>query len=143
MANVNLTLLDGQGPENSSDLLTYFPLQVPQSDSVLELRLTRVWLSSNEPFFAPLTSMLSEEKDSLINPYQELQINPPLSLGMEVRGRLIRTTDKVVLYDNTWQYEGESHVFAEWAANDAQLFVAHFERAYDELAGQVSTSIFQ
>ena len=143
LGNVNLTVLDGQGPESASDLLTYFPLQEPQIDSVLELRVTRVWLSSNESFFKPLTSMFSEEEDSLIDPYQELEINPPLSLGLEVRGRLIRTADKVVLYDNTWKYEGESHVFAEWAANDAQLFAGEFERAYDELAGQLSLSIFR
>ena len=143
VANFDITVVDGQGPESASDLLTYFPLQEPQLDSVLELRVTRVWLSSNESFFTPLTSMLSEEKASLLNPSQELQINPPLSLGMEVRVRLIRTADKVVLYDNTWKYEGESHLFTEWAANDAKLFAGEFERAYDELAGQLSSSIFR
>ena len=85
----------------------------------------------------------TQESSSPINPSQELQINPNLSLGMEVRGRLIRTVDKSVLYDNTWKYEGGSHVFAEWAANDAQLFAEEFERAYDKLAGQLSSSIFQ
>ena len=135
VANVNLTVLDGQGPESSSNLLTYFPVQNTNIDSVLELRVNRVWLSStNQSFLKALEGL---------DPYQELQINPPLSLGMEVRGRLIRTADKVVLYDNTWKYEGEPHVFAEWAANDAQLFAAHFERAYDELAGQLSSSIFR
>jgi hypothetical protein len=61
---------------------------------------------------------------------------------MEVRGRLIRTADKVVLYDNTWKYEGGSHVFSEWAANNAQLFAGEFDRAYDELASQVVDTIF-
>ena len=36
MANVNLTVLEGQGPESVSDLLTYFPLQEYQIDSALE-----------------------------------------------------------------------------------------------------------
>jgi len=155
--NLSLKVLDGQGPESLSDLLAYFPIQDPQIDSVFELRVNRVWLSSHESFFTPLTSMIPSDKPSVkpsqehkpsiyqtLKPdvYQELQINPPLSLGMEVRGRLIRTTDKVVLYDNTWKYEGESHKFAEWAANDAQIFAAEFERAYDNLAQQVATTLF-
>ena len=135
VANVNLTVLDGQGPESFSDLLTYFPLEDTNVDSVLELRVTRLWLSTNESFFAPLTTIKP-------SPSQELEINPPLSLGMEVRGRLIRTADKVVLYDNTWKSEGESHLFVEWAANDAQLFVKEFERAFNSLAGQVVATIF-
>jgi hypothetical protein len=140
--NVDLTVVDGQGPESPSDLLTYFPLHDTNVDSVLELRVTRLWLSSNESFFQPLSGMFSDKDQSLVDPYRELEINPSLSLGMEVRGRLIRTADKVVLYDNTWQHEGEAHVFAEWAANDAQLFAEEFVKAYGELAGQLSSSIF-
>ena len=86
LPNVDLTGVEGQGPESSSDLLTYFPLDDTDIDSVLELRVTRLWLSSNESIFQPH-----------IDPSQELKINPRLSLGMEVRGRLIRTVDKVVL----------------------------------------------
>jgi len=151
VANVSLTVLDGQGPESASDLLTYFPLQDTNIDSVLELRVNRVWLSSNESFFKPLTSMIPPDKPSgkpsqkrwdPINPSQELRINPFLSVGMEVRGRLIRTADKVVLYDNTWKYEGGSRLFTEWAANDAQLFAEEFKRAYDGLSSQVVTALF-
>jgi len=139
---VDLKVVDGQGPESASDLLTYFPLDNTNVDSVLELRVTRLWLSSNESFFQPLRQTFSDKNESWIDPYRELGINPSLSLGMEVRGRLIRTADKVVLYDNTWKYEGGSHVFAEWAANDAKLFVEEFERAYDGLSSQVVTALF-
>ena len=138
LPNVDLTVLDGQGPESSSDLLTYFPLYDTNVESVLELRVNRVWLSTKEYSFKGDVEALGG-----MDPSQELKINPPLSLGMEVRGRLIRTADKSVLYDNTWKYEGGSHVFAEWAANDAQLFAEEFERAYDKLAGQLSLSIFR
>ena len=143
VANVNMTVVDGQGPESSSDLLTYFPLQDPQIESVLELRVTRLWLSSDESFFQPLRRTFSDKDQSPIDPYRELEINPPLSLGMEVRGRLIRTADKVVLFDNIWKHEGGARIFTQWAANDAQLFAEEFERAYDGLAGQVVTTIFQ
>jgi len=159
LTNANLTVLDGQGPEIPSDLLTYFPIQDATIDTVLELRVTRVWLSTNQSFFKPVTSMLPSEKPTNkpsqepsvkssqeswhpINPSQELQINPLLSLGMEVRGRLIRNADKVVLYDNTWQHEGEAHVFAEWAANDAKLFGEEFEHTYDVLSNQIVPTIF-
>ena len=139
VANVNLTVVDGQGPENASDLLTYLPLQESQIDSVLELRVNRVWLSVTESFFKSIHIDIKNPKPK---PSQDLRINPSLSLGMELRSRLIRTTDKVVLYDNTWKREGGSHVFAEWAANDAQLFSKEFERAYHELAHQLVTGMF-
>jgi hypothetical protein len=51
LSNVNLKVLDGQGPESSSDLLTYFPLQDTNIDNVLELRVNRMWLSPNPSFF--------------------------------------------------------------------------------------------
>jgi hypothetical protein len=141
--NVDLTVLDGQGPESSSDLLTYFPLQNTNIDSVLELRVTRLWLSSNQSFFQPLRTTFSDKDQSPIDPYRELEINPPMSLGMEVRGRLIRTADKVVLYDNTWKYEGGSRLFTEWAAHAAQPFAEEFVKAYGELANQVVDTILK
>lgn len=134
LANRDLTVLEGQGPENPSDLLTYFPVQDTTIDTVLELRVNRVWLSTNQSAFKSL--------DNMEHPSQVLQINPPLSLGMEVRGRLIRTADKVVLYDNTWQHEGASHLFTEWAANDAKLFAEEFERTYEILSNQIVNTIF-
>ena len=134
VANVNLKVLDGRGPESLSDLLTYFPLQEASLDTVLELRVNRVLLSS--------TNKISFKAQAKINPSQELQINPTLSLGLEVRGRLIRTADKVVLFDNTWTSKGKPHLFAELAANDAQLFREEFERVYAGIAGQLSGSIF-
>jgi hypothetical protein len=146
---LKMRVLDGQGPENVSDLLTYFPLEIPHINTVLELRVNRVWLSAHESFFAPVRSMIpsneAEMKPSAIlkpDPYRELQINPELTLGMEVRGRLIRTADKVVLFDNTWEHEGNAHLFAEWAANDARLFAAELERAYDVLSNTIVTTIF-
>ena len=137
LGNVDMRILEGQGPETASDLLTYFPLDTSQLSSILELRVTKVWLRIGS-FKWPD----QRESPSVPQSVAVLKINPPLSLGMEVRGRLIRTADKAVLYDNTWKREGEAHLLAEWAANDAQLFGEEFERAYDVLAGQMVTTIF-
>ena len=126
LSNVDLTVLAGQGPESSSDLLTYLSVKDFEIDKILEIRVNRVWLSATRSITKP-----------------GLYINPSLSLGMKVRGRLIRARDKMVLYDNIWSYSGESRLFVEWAANDAKPFAEEFERAYDELAGQLSSSIFQ
>ena len=93
-----------------------------------------MWLSTTESIFKGL---LSEN----IKPSHELKINPRLSLGIEVRGRLIRTADKVVLYDNTWKYEGGSRLFTEWATHVAQPFAEEFERAYGELASHIVDTI--
>ncbi len=141
--NVDLTVIDGQGPKSASDLLTYFPLHDTNVDSVLELRVTRLWLSSNQSFFQPLRTTFSDKGKSPIDPSRELEINPSLSLGMEVRGRLIRTADKVVLYDNTWEYEGGSRLFTEWAVHVAQPFAEEFVKAYGELANQIVDTIFK
>ena len=142
LPNVDVTVVDGQGPESSSDLLTYFPLHDTNVNSVLELRVTRLWLSSNESFLQPLKTTFSDKDQSPIDPYRELEINPPMSLGMEVRGRLIRTADKVVLFDNTLKYEGGSRLFTEWAAHAAQPFAEEFVKAYSELANQIVDTIF-
>ena len=141
--HVGLTVINGQGPESSSNLLTYFPLNENNVDTVLELRVTRLWLSSNESFFQPLRQTFSDKDQSPIDPYRELEINPSLSLGMEVRGRLIRTADKVVLYDNTWKYEGGARLFTEWAAHVAHPFAEEFVKAYGELANQIVDTIFK
>jgi len=92
--------------------------------------------------------MISDSQGNLkpsqvLQPYQELQINPPLPLGMEVRGRLIRTADKVVLFDNTWKYEGGSRLFTEWAAHVAYPFAEEFVTAYGYLANQIVDTIFK
>ena len=134
LAKRDLTVLEGQGPENPSDLLTYLPVQDTTIDTVLELRVNRVWLSTNQSTFKSL--------DNMESPSKVLQINPPLSLGMEVRGRLIRTADKVVLYDNTWQHEGASYLFTDWAADDAKLFGEEFDHIYHVLAKYMVTTIF-
>ncbi len=128
--------IEGQGPKSPSDLLTYLPLQGRHFENVLEVRVTRVWLSTtDESIFKPLASLMPQ-------PSQELKINPPLSLGMELRVRLIRNVDKVVLYDNTLIEEGEAHLFTEWAADDARLFSQELERAYGVLAQKVAEALF-
>ena len=136
-------MLEGQGPESPSDLLTYLPLQDAKIDTVMELRVTRLWLSSNESFFQPLIRTFSEDGQSLIDPKQELEINPSLSLGMEARVRLIRTADQVVLYDKTGVYTGGYFLFAEWAADNAHLFGLEIERAYQDLANRVVNKILR
>jgi hypothetical protein len=142
-SKLDLPVLEGQGPESPSDLLTYLPLQDAKIDTVMELRVTRLWLSSNESFFQPLIRTFSEDGQSLIDPKQELEINPSLSLGMEARVRLIRTADQVVLYDKTGVYTGGYFLFAEWAADNAHLFGLEIERAYQDLANRVVNKILR
>jgi len=72
----------------------------------------------------------------------EGKINPDLSLYMILQARLVNLTNNAELFKNTFTYEGEKHKFAEWSANDAQLFRQEFDRCYQSLAENMMQGIY-
>lgn len=70
------------------------------------------------------------------------KINPDLSLYMILQARLVNLTNNAELFKNTFAYEGEKHKFAEWSANDAQLFRQEFDRCYQNLAENMMQGIY-
>lgn len=132
-AGVALQVLHDQGPETPSDLLTYIPAQGPDVDTILELRVNTIRLKVPD---VPGAEAIWTQPSTI------LKIDPPLALVMETRGRLIRTKDRTVLYDQTWAYQGGDRTFAEWGAEQGKPLAEEFERAYDELAKQIVDRIF-
>lgn len=72
----------------------------------------------------------------------EGKINPDLSLYMILQARLVNLINNAELFKNTFAYEGEKHKFAEWSANDAQLFRQEFDRCYQNLAENMMQGIY-
>lgn len=72
----------------------------------------------------------------------EGKINPDLSLYMILQVRLINLANNAELFKDTFTYVGEKHKFAEWAANDAQLFRQEFDRCYQNLAENMMQGIY-
>ncbi len=132
-AHVTLRVLEGEGPQTPSDVLTYLPLKDSDVDTVLELRVTTVRLK---------VAHTREFTDFWSHPSEILKIDPPLALVLEARGRLIRTKDRTVLYDRTWSYQGGARTFTEWGAEEGKPFAEEFERAYAGLANQTVEHIF-
>lgn len=61
-------------------------------------------------------------------------VNPPLSLCIEARATVFRSSDGHELYSCPVRYRGQSRQFTEWAANDAQLFREEIQRANTEMS---------
>lgn len=71
---------------------------------------------------------------------QGLAMDPPLSVCLEVRVRLIRCLDGKELYANSFTYKGkglQSKYYREWAANRAKPLRDEIDRALDALSQQI------
>lgn len=68
--------------------------------------------------------------------------DPPLSLSMKARTRLIKTADDSILYENELMYRSPKRKFTDWAANDAKIFKEELARCYRSLAEKVVEEIF-
>lgn len=130
--NVSLSIVEGDGPETPSDLLTYLPVKDSTLDSILEIRVP----------FLKLTVMGESIPDLWSRPSRVLKINPLLSFSMEMRARLIRLRDRHVLYDHTWSYTSSARKFLEWAADEGKPFAMEVEQAYYFLAKQLVLTLF-
>ncbi len=70
-------------------------------------------------------------------------INPPLSLFMIVRIRLIRIKDNTELFSDTFRYESrKKQKFTKWAKKDAQLFREELDRCLGSLAERIVAELF-
>lgn len=111
-------LLKDQGPVTSGEAINYRPLATQGIDTVLELRMESIGLDG------------------------EWAVDPPLAILMDVRTRLIRLEDGVLLYHYTFPYRSGVHLFTKWAAHDAQLFREGLDSGYQTLAREVVEELF-
>src|SRR5437867_8687883 len=70
-------------------------------------------------------------------------INPPVSLFMTARARLIRTADRAELYAEKFDYRGgAAYKFLEWAADEGQVFRQEVDRGARILAEDIVGLVF-
>lgn len=66
-----------------------------------------------------------------------LAIDPPLSVNLEVKARLVRCSDGKELYANTFTYSGQLKTYLEWAGDEAKPFREEISRACELLSHQI------
>jgi hypothetical protein len=70
-------------------------------------------------------------------------INPPLSLFVMTRVRVVRVCDDKLLYAHTFHYESkEKRKFTKWAENEGQPLKDGFQQYLDSLPGEIVSTVF-
>lgn len=68
--------------------------------------------------------------------------DPAIALFMNLRERLVRTSDSVVLYENRFIYRSAQRRFTRWYESNAMLLSQEFDQAYRSLAEKVVEETF-
>lgn len=68
--------------------------------------------------------------------------DPIIALFMNIRERLVRTSDGNVLYEHKFTYRSAKRKFSLWSKNNAGLLSEEFDRAYQGLAEKVVEETF-
>ena len=71
-----------------------------------------------------------------------LDVDPPLAVFMEIRARLVSTTDNIVLYDEDFVHRSAKQKLAVWAEDGARPFGEELATAYERLAYRAVDNIF-
>jgi hypothetical protein len=70
------------------------------------------------------------------------EADPPLTLVLEGRVRLVRRADGVELLNRRMTYESDTKAFTVWTANDAREFRSALAPAIEALAAQIVDEVF-
>ena len=101
------------GPTASNEKVSYHSLAVKGVDTVLEVSVMKFGLVGKGG------------------------INPPLSMVMNVRIRLILTVNDAVIYEDTIKYKSLLREFTYWAENNAQPFFNEVENSYKTISEKI------
>ena len=114
--------LDDQGPSFPEEEVSYRSRTPAEVDTILEPSILQFGLSS-----------LSDGHG----------INPPLSLSITTRVRVVRVSDDQLLYTHTFNYESkERKKYTTWAENHGQSLKDGFQRYLDSLPEEIVTTVF-
>jgi hypothetical protein len=114
--------LDDQGPSSPEEEVSYRSRIPAEVDTILEPSILQFGLSS-----------FSDGPG----------INPPLSLFVMTRVRVVRVCDDKLLYAHTFHYESkEKRKFTKWAENEGQPLKDGLQRYFDSLPGEIVTTVF-
>jgi len=113
------------GPASVDDKPDYADAQ--RFDSVLEVRLTKVTLESEDktgPFV------------------RNLSYDSPRALCMDARARVIRTRDQAVLHDVPYRFKSQGQTLAAWTADSDALFKEVLHGGVESLASDIARDVF-
>lgn len=110
----------GIGPTNPDEGVDYQSLAIQGIDKVLEVSVLS----------------MDTERGELLDP------DPPLSLVIRARARLVRVKDGKALTVLTYAFRSEPHKISEWTANNLKRFNNALEQGYQQIAEQVVDEIF-
>ena len=117
--SLNFVAVDDQQGSANGERIDYQALASTGIDTVLEVSLLRLGLAGQSG------------------------INPPVSLFMTARARLIRTADGAEMYAEKFDYRGgAAHKFPEWAADEGQVFRQEVDRGARRLAEDIVRLLF-
>ena len=116
---LNFVAVDDEDRHANGQPIDYQALASTGVDTVLEVSVPRIGLAG------------------------ESGINPPISLLMNARARLVRTADGIEMYADKFDYRGDgASKFLEWAADEAQMFRQEIERGTRTLAEDIVRLVF-
>src|SRR5882724_10113595 len=116
---LSFVAVDDQQRSANGERIDYQALASTGIDTVLEVSVPRVGLAG------------------------QFGINPPVSLFMTARARLVRTADGAEMYAEKFDYRGGgASKFLEWAADDSQLFREEVARGTRSLADDIVQLLF-
>jgi len=118
-SSLNFIAVDDQRRGANGERIDYQALASTGIDTVLEVSVPRVGLAGQPG------------------------INPPVSLFMTARARLVRTADGAEMYAEKFDYHGGgASKFLEWAADDGQMFRQEVDRGTRSLADDIVRLVF-
>src|SRR5882724_3122297 len=113
-SSLNFVAVDDQERSANAERIDYQALASTGIDTVLEVSVPRLGLVG------------------------QFGINPPVSLFMTARARLVRTADGAEMYAEKFDYHGGgASKFLEWAADDGQMFRQEVDRGTRSLADDI------
>src|SRR5207249_8945927 len=116
---LNFVAVDDEDRRANGQPIDYQALASTGVDTVLEVSVPRIGLAG------------------------ESGINPPISLLMNARARLVRTADGIEMYADKFDYRGDgASKFLEWAADEAQMFRQEIDRGTRSLAKDIVRLVF-
>jgi len=114
--------LDDQGPSFPNEEVSYRSRTPAEVETILEPSILQFGLSS-----------LSDGPG----------INPPLSLLITTRVRVVRVSDDQLLYTHTFNHESkERKKYTQWAENNGQPLKDGFQQYLDSLPSEIVTTVF-
>ena len=117
--DLTFVTLDDGGPTVPGESLSYQGLQSEGIDTVLEVSVARIGLAGKGG------------------------ITPPVALTMTARARMIRTSDGVEIFGETFEHAfGPEYKFILWAEEEGRAFREEVGRGLERLADDIARLLF-